>query len=171
MLAGKNGHAQCVAVLLYIGSRILMKLVFLSAEFYKDYADCSEIEQKPTRPYIRIGVLINGVLWAVPFRSNIRHEHVIWTNEAKRCGMDFSKAVVIVDPERYIDSAVPHLRGEELARTKRRTVLQMCREISDCLHILHYSILKSTFRKIRSDQVKIDKSTAKGLEWPRLWIF
>ena len=32
-----------------------MKLVFLSAEFYKDYADCSEIEQKPTRPYIRIG--------------------------------------------------------------------------------------------------------------------
>ena len=124
-----------------------MKLVFLSAEFYKDYADCSEIEQKPTRPYIRIGVLINGVLWAVPFRSNIRHEHVIWTNEAKRCGMDFSKAVVIVDPERYIDSAVPHLRGEEFA------------------------VLKSTFRKIRSDQVKIDKSTAKGLEWPRLWNF
>lgn len=118
MLAGKNGHAQCVAVLLYIGSRILMKLVFLSAEFYKDYADCSEIEQKPTRPYIRIGVLINGVLWAVPFRSNIRHEHVIWTNEAKRCGMDFSKAVVIVDPERYIDSAVPHLRGEEFAVLK-----------------------------------------------------
>ena len=118
MLAGKNGHAQCVAVLLYIGSRILMKLVFLSAEFYKDYADCSEIEQKPTCPYIRIGVLINGVLWAVPFRSNIRHEHVIWTNEAKRCGMDFSKAVVIVDPERYIDSAVPHLRGEEFAVLK-----------------------------------------------------
>ena len=118
MLAGKNGHAQCVAVLLYIGSRILMKLVFLSAEFYKDYADCSEIEQKPTRPYIRIGVLINGVLWVVPFRSNIRHEHVIWTNEAKRCGMDFSKAVVIVDPERYIDSAVPHLRGEEFAVLK-----------------------------------------------------
>lgn len=118
MLAGKNGHAQCVAVLLYIGSRILMKLVFLSAEFYKDYADCSEIEQKPTRPYIRIGVLINGVLWAVPFRSNIRHEHVIWTNEAKRCGMDFSKAVVIVDPERYIDSAVPHLRGEEFTVLK-----------------------------------------------------
>ena len=58
-----------------------------------------------------------------------------------------------------------------LAPTKRRNVLQMCREISDCLHILHYSILKSTFRKIRSDQVKIDKSTAKGLEWPRLWIF
>ena len=28
-----------------------MKLVFLSAEFYKDYADCSEIEQKLTRPY------------------------------------------------------------------------------------------------------------------------
>ena len=27
-----------------------MKLVFLSAEFYKDYADCSEIEQKPTPP-------------------------------------------------------------------------------------------------------------------------
>ena len=50
-------------------------------------------------------------------------------------------------------------------------MLQMCREISDCLHILRYSILKSTFRKIRSDQVKIDKSTAKGLEWPRLWIF
>ena len=47
----------------------------------------------------------------------------------------------------------------------------MCREISDCLHILHYSILKSTFRKIRSDQVKIDKSTAKGLRWARLLIF
>lgn len=108
MLAGKNGHAQCVAVLLYIGSQILMKLVFLSAEFYKDYADCSEIEQKPTRPYIRIGVLINGVLWAVPFRSNIRHEHVIWTNEAKRApNVPRNKRLLTYSTLQYFEEYIP----------------------------------------------------------------
>lgn len=91
----------------------MVKIVFLTDKFYEVYKDCPEIEQKPTRPYIRIGVLIDGVLWAVPLRSHISHEHVIWTDKENGCGMDFSKAVVIENPVEYISSAKPYMRPAE----------------------------------------------------------
>ena len=53
----------------------MLNVIFLTEKFYRRYKDCPEIEQKTSRPYIRVGVLIDGVLWAIPMRSNINHEH------------------------------------------------------------------------------------------------
>ena len=91
------------------------RFVFLSDIFYKSYP-CSqypEIEQKQLRPYIQVLTQINGIQYAIPLRSNIKHPHVLWTDKKNRCGLDFSKAVVILDNS-YIDySKSPHIRKIE----------------------------------------------------------
>lgn len=38
----------------------MVNIAFLTEKFYEANKDCPEIEQKPTRLYIRIGVLIDG---------------------------------------------------------------------------------------------------------------
>ena len=72
-----------------------------------------EIEQKKQRPYIQVVTLINDVRFAIPLRSNINHPHVLWTDKKNKCGLDFSKAVVIVE-DKYIDlSKKPYIRVNE----------------------------------------------------------
>ena len=51
----------------------MMKLILLSSLFYKDYANCPEILQKPTRPYTCLTVRIDGLTFAIPFRHHIPH--------------------------------------------------------------------------------------------------
>ena len=95
-----------------------MDFTFLSNKFYQDYASCPDIEQKSTRPYIMVKILLNGVLFGVPLRSNINHPHVLWTDRANHCGVDFSKAVVLSDPD-YIDtSKKPYIRPNEFKSLK-----------------------------------------------------
>lgn len=93
--------------------RFAMIFTFLSPMFYQDHAGCAEIEQKSTRPYICVQVSVNGVTFAVPLRSNINHSHVLWTDQNAKCGLDFSKAVVLAKPS-YIDTTrKPHIRQNE----------------------------------------------------------
>jgi len=66
-----------------------MKYIFLTNDFYDDYKNCPEIEQKLLRPYIQIQVLINNQYFAIPLRSNIKHPYVLWTNKQEKCGVDF----------------------------------------------------------------------------------
>ena len=80
----------------------MLKLVFLTKRFYTDYATCTEIEQKETKRYVRIQIVVNGVLWEIPLRSHINHPYVIGTDKKNRCGIDFTEAVVIAEPGRYI---------------------------------------------------------------------
>ena len=91
------------------------RFIFLSSEFYNTYpvAQYPEMEQKHNRPYIQVYVKIDGVQFAIPLRSDIHHPHVLWTDKANHCGVDFSKAVVIKQ-ESYIDmNTEPHLRQNE----------------------------------------------------------
>lgn len=82
-----------------------MKYTFLSEKFYKDYPHkkYEQLELKEDRPYAHIHVDIYGKLFCIPLRSNIDHPHAFFTNRRKRCGVDYSKAVVITD-ESYIDN-------------------------------------------------------------------
>ena len=97
----------------------MLKPVFLTPRFYSDYANCPEIEQKPLRPYIRVQIKVNGVLWALPLLSNISHEYAVFTDRKNRCGIDLTKAVVISSPSLYIDSSSrPYLRPNEHAALK-----------------------------------------------------
>lgn len=97
----------------------MLNVVFLTEQFYAAYCGCPEIEQKSTRPYIRVQVLINGVLWAIPLRSHIRHDYAIWTDKQNGCGLDFTKAVVIEKPAEYISGIKPHIRPDEFKVLKR----------------------------------------------------
>lgn len=97
----------------------MLEFSFLTDDFYNDYTSCTEIEKKKTRPYIRIAIEVDGVLFGIPMRSNINHPNVLWTDKANRCGVDFSKAVVITDPNRYIDTTTkPYIRPNEFKALK-----------------------------------------------------
>ena len=90
-----------------------MQFIFLSKDFYNDFKGFTEIEQKPTRPYIQIVIKVNGTLFAIPMRSNINHKNAFFTDKKNKCGVDFSKAVVITD-NKYIDlSRSPYIRPNE----------------------------------------------------------
>lgn len=90
-----------------------MQLVFLSNKFYQFYSGCAEIEQKSNRPYVMVCIHLNGFNYAVPLRSNITHPHVFWTDKQNHCGVDFSKAVVLWDPQFIDTSRTPHIRQNE----------------------------------------------------------
>ena len=103
-----------------------MKYIFLTEDFYKDYANCTEIEQKRLRPYVMLIVQIDNLTFALPLRSHIKHCYAFITDEINSCGVDYSKAVVVSKPE-YIDNKrQPRIRPNEykvLVR-KERTVTQ-----------------------------------------------
>lgn len=97
-----------------------MKYIFLTEQFYNDYVHCTEIEQKQSRPYAQLLLEINNITFAVPLRSNIHHKYVLWSDKNNRCGLDFSKAVVITDMK-YIDKTlIPHLRPNEYSALKNK---------------------------------------------------
>jgi protein AbiQ len=122
-----------------------MRFVFLTSEFYDAYKDCPEIEQKRTRPYTQVVITVNNLTFAIPLRSNINHPHVLWTDKANKCGLDFSKAVIILDPGKYVDNTtVPHirqsefdsLRGKEhIVKTKMEKYIKDYKKAKTKLHI------------------------------------
>ena len=80
----------------------LIELRKLSNEFYKAYPHNKfpEMESKLGRPYVVLLIEINGVKFAIPLRTNIRHAfcYKFKTSDRKTessTGIDFSKAVVI----------------------------------------------------------------------------
>lgn len=88
---------------------------FLTTKFYDDYADCDQILLKDKRPYCFSVCEIDGILIAVPLRSNLNpnNRYVIKT-PGTTGGLDLTKAVVITDRSRYIESRVkPCIRPED----------------------------------------------------------
>lgn len=80
----------------------------LSKDFFDDFPNeiYPEIEYKPLRPYLVIVIEIEGNRFALPFRTNIRHNYCYKFKNTNRLtksssGIDFTKAVIIKD-ERYI---------------------------------------------------------------------
>ena len=92
-----------------------MRYVYLTEQFYIDYDEknYSEIERKSLRPYIMIKINVCGFDCGIPLRSSVKHSHVFWTNKIERCGVDYSKAVIISN-QAYIDNIKkPHIRPVE----------------------------------------------------------
>ena len=86
-----------------------MRLITLTDKFYDLYGDCEEILHKRSRPYAYLGVKIDGVNFAIPFRHHIIHKHAFFTYG--ECGLDYTKAIVIWDEE-FIDSS--HVQIEQI---------------------------------------------------------
>lgn len=101
-----------------------MDYIFLTEQFYIKYnqQNYPEIERKRDRPYVMIKINVDGLDFAIPLRSNISHNHVLWTDKKNRCGVDYSKAVIIPD-QSYIDSRQPHIRENEHRALKGKEYL------------------------------------------------
>jgi len=82
-----------------------MKYTFLTEKFYNDYPHekYPQMEIKKDRPYAHISVELYNQLFCIPLRSHIDHPHAFFTNKRERCGVDYSKAVVILNND-YIDT-------------------------------------------------------------------
>lgn len=63
-----------------------------------------------------MGPLKKGLffLFAIPMRSHISHPYAYMTDKEKRCGVDYTKAVLVTDEARYIEQErKPHIRPNE----------------------------------------------------------
>lgn len=100
-----------------------MKFVFLTEEFYRIHSEHAEIEKKLNRPYIQLCIEVNGYVFAIPLRSNINHEHAFWTNKERKCGVDFSKAVVVTEDSHINNLDNPYIRPEEFKVLKGQEYL------------------------------------------------
>ena len=95
----------------------------LSEKFYKDYPSdqYAEMMLKENRPYTQVITDVNGLKFAVPLRSDISHStDILWTNKKEKHGLDFTKAVIILDDSYISDEQVfirpkehKHLLGKE----------------------------------------------------------
>lgn len=89
---------------------------------------------KNDRPYTLTIVTLNNLTFAIPLRSDISHQqNVLWTNKAAKCGLDFTKAILILDPE-YIDPQMVFIRQNEhknLLGKERRVKEKMEKCIAD----------------------------------------
>ena len=79
---------------------------YLTSSFFVDYANCTQMLQKQNRPYAHIIIEIDERLnFALPIRHGIKHPYAFFTDDKKTQGLDYSKAVLIVDVSKYIDNA------------------------------------------------------------------
>ena len=88
-----------------MAARRNFELHYLSQSFYAKYneIDYPEIEHKERRPYIVLLIRLHDNTFALPFRTNIRHNNCYKFRNSSRptdavTGIDFSKAVVVNDP-------------------------------------------------------------------------
>ncbi|MSS63088.1 type III toxin-antitoxin system TenpIN family toxin [Velocimicrobium porci] len=95
-----------------------MQYTFLSKKFYEDYSKNKypQIEMKENRPYAHIYLELYGYTFAIPLRSNIDHPHAFFTDKKNKCGVDYSKSVVITNQD-YIDTSTKvFLRNNEFKK-------------------------------------------------------
>lgn len=98
----------------------MLRLIYLSDKFYATYGHCPEILRKDGRPYAFLAVEIEGNRFAVPFRHHIAHKHAFITYD--RCGLDYTKAVVI-DDESMIAPELPIIEQREFDVLKGKDAL------------------------------------------------
>lgn len=87
-----------------------MRFYLLTKEFYIKYNPCKEILKKEERPYMVYAIKMEGLIFAIPIRHNIKHKYCIKTLEQQ--GLDLSKTVVLRD-ETYLSQFNVHIDKEE----------------------------------------------------------
>lgn len=91
----------------------------MTNEFFEDYSHLVEILKKSGRPYSMVKIAYNGYDFAIPFRSNIDHPNALLTDANSRCGLDYSKAILIPD-SKYISTSQPIIRQNEFSEYKKK---------------------------------------------------
>lgn len=122
----------------------------LSKAFYQKYDRYTypEIERKHDRPYMVMLIRIDGNIFAIPFRTNIKHNACYrFRNSGRKTqnitGLDFSKAVII-NNSKYIGNK-EFVDRKEFVDIKRR-----------------YFFIISKFKKYLSNYYRYLNSELKG---------
>lgn len=92
-----------------------MEFKHLSKQFYNDYPSDKypEMMLKENRPYTQVITDIDGLKFAIPLRSDISHSaDVLWTDKSAKHGLDFTKAVLILD-DKYISNEKVFIKNKE----------------------------------------------------------
>ena len=86
------------------------QLRYLSKDFYNDYSQDAfkEMIQKESRPFLVLLIKIKDLTFAIPFRSNVKHDYCYKFKNSTRdtetsTALDFSKAIIIKE-ERYLEN-------------------------------------------------------------------
>jgi protein AbiQ len=102
-----------------------MEFHCLTAAFYTQFGQCEEILTKENRPYYVLLLELDGLTYAIPLRSHITHPYcfIADNSHGQNSGLDYSKAVVIIDYAQYIDPAPVTIRQHEYNVYKQREYL------------------------------------------------
>jgi len=86
---------------------VIMEFHRLSAAFYAQFGHCEEILTKEERPYYVLLLKLDNLTYAIPLRSHITHPYCFIADNStgQNSGLDYSKAVIITNPAKYIDPA------------------------------------------------------------------
>jgi protein AbiQ len=103
----------------------------LSAAFYAQFGQYDEILNKEERPYYVLLLELDGLTYAIPLRSHISHPYcfIADNSSGQNSGLDYSKAVIIIDSIQYIDPAPVTIRQHEYNYTEKKERLSMVRII------------------------------------------
>jgi protein AbiQ len=94
----------------------------LSAAFYSQFGQYEEILKKEERPYYVLLLELDGLTYAIPLRSHITHPYcfIADNSSGQNRGLDYSKAVVIINSFQYIDPSPVTIRQHEYNIYKQR---------------------------------------------------
>jgi len=97
----------------------------LSAAFYTQFGQCEEILTKEDRPYYVLLLEVDDLTYAIPLRSHITHPYcfIADNSSGQNSGLDYSKAVIIIDLDKYVDPAPITIRQHEYNVYKQREYL------------------------------------------------
>jgi protein AbiQ len=94
----------------------------LTPAFYAFYENCAEMLVKNDRPYYVCVLELGGICYALPLRTHITHPFCFIAAEydGQKSGLDFSKAVVITNREKFIDPDLVTIRQNEFDVLKKQ---------------------------------------------------
>ena len=95
---------------------------YLTSDFYEKYKSCKEILQKQKRPYAVHLIKYNNLTFAIPVRSNIKHDFSYKTVGNK--GLDFTKIVIITDLKYLSKNTAVINREEYIKLDKNRNFIE-----------------------------------------------
>ena len=131
----------------------LAQTVFLKQSFFDRHKDHKEILiNKTGRPYLSLIIECNGKIFAIPFRTNIRHSYAFIFKTSGRNsgdkkgapGIDFTKAVVIQEWDIEKQCTIDKHEWMEL----NRNLLTIISNFTDYLKKFADSINSNAFNKL-----------------------
>lgn len=117
----------------------MLKVVKLTQYFLDENSKLSEALHDKDRPYSVITIVLNGLTFAIPLRTKLNHRFgvqldTVW-KDGKKCrrGIDFTKAVLVRDPESELGEThiVPKSQKDVLIKKKKVIKNQFEKYVSD----------------------------------------